>query len=102
MGLVNTLKRFKFTHWIYNLLHYKKLAHNRQGYKIYHINKPLFSSISSKDFPDKTSRAWLDTGHSKDLVPFKAGFTGFDANIQQQLVSWSDNGYLVLEHFFNG
>ncbi len=99
MGIINKLKHYKFTHWIYNLLHYKKLLHNREAYKKYNIHKPLFSSISSKDFPDKESKAWLDTGNSKELAPVKEGFNDFPAKIQEQLLAWSDRGYLILENF---
>jgi ectoine hydroxylase-related dioxygenase (phytanoyl-CoA dioxygenase family) len=86
---------------LYNLLHYRSLSHNRAAYRRYKVNKPLIASISSKDFPDKTSRAWLDTGHSAQLAPAKAVYHGFPPAIQQQLLSWSDNGFLIWEGFFD-
>lgn len=101
MRFPEKLKRFKFLHWVYNLSHYKSLLHNREAYKKYHIHKPLVGSISSKDFPDKTSRAWLDLGDSKNLAPSKEAFHQFSANLQNQLLAWSDNGYMILEHFFD-
>ena len=101
MGFINTLKQYKFTHWIYNAFHYKKLLHNKEAYKKYNINKPLISSISSKDFPDKESKAWLDVGESKELVQTKNSFKNFSADIQQQLLSWSDNGFIILKNFIN-
>jgi len=95
------LKRYKFLHWIYNLLHYKDLSHNKAAYKQYGLHKPVIASISSKDFPDKTSRAWLDTGHSKDLAPGRSEYQGFPPPIQQQLTAWSDKGYLIWNNFFD-
>lgn len=95
-------KKYKFVHWLYNLLHYKSLSHNRAAYKKYHLRLPVIASVSSKDFPDKQSRAWLDTGHSRDLVPGRAGFDQFPPAVQQSLLSWSDNGYLILEGLFSG
>lgn len=89
------MKRFKFLHWLYNLLHYRSLSHNRAAYQAYNVHKPLIASISSKDFPDKTSRAWLDTGHSSHLVPTRTGYNSFPPDIQQQLLTWSDKGYLI-------
>ena len=77
MALFEKFKQFKFAHWAYNLLHYKSLLHNKAAYKKYNIHKPLIASISSKDFPDKESRAWLDVGHSKNLVKTKAKFNHF-------------------------
>jgi ectoine hydroxylase len=99
MSLKDKFKQFKFTHWLYNLLHYKNLLHNKAAYKKYNIHKPLIASISSKDFPDKESRAWLDVGDSKNLVAAKEGFTNFPDAVQQQLVAWSENGYLLLKNF---
>jgi ectoine hydroxylase-related dioxygenase (phytanoyl-CoA dioxygenase family) len=95
------MKQFKPVHWIYNLLHYKQLLHNRKAYKQYHIHKPLIASISSKDFPDKESRAWLDTGDSAQLAPQKEGFSNFSNAVQQKIRNWSANGYMVLEQYFS-
>jgi ectoine hydroxylase len=95
------LKQFKPVHWLYNLLNYKSLRHNKAAYKKYNVQKPLIASISSKDFPDKESRAWLDTGDSALLAPQKENFTAFSAPVQQQLKDWSSNGYLILENFFD-
>jgi ectoine hydroxylase-related dioxygenase (phytanoyl-CoA dioxygenase family) len=101
MHIRGRLKQYKFFHWAYNLIHYKSLLHNKAAYKKYNINKPLIASLSSKDFPDKESRAWLDTGHSKDLVSGKEQFNHFTSDIQQQLLSWSDNGFIILKNFFD-
>lgn len=101
MSLGNLLKKYKFLHWIYNLVHYKSLSHNRPAYKKYAIHRPVIASISSKNFPDKTSRAWLDTGHSREVAPLRPAFHQFSAVWQQQLLSWSDKGYIILDQFFN-
>ena len=95
------MKRFKFLHWLYNLLHYRSLSHNRAAYQAYKVHKPLIASISSKDFPDKTSRAWLDTGHSSHLVPGRTAYNSFPPAIRQQLLTWSDKGYLIWESFLD-
>lgn len=97
----NPFKRYKFLHWLYNLIHYRSLSHNRAAYRKYDIHKPVIASISSKDFPDKTSRAWLDTGHSQQLAPTKPAFLHFPPGIQQQLKTWSDNGYLIWKRFLD-
>ncbi len=101
MGWKEHLKRYKFTHWIYNLLHYKNLAHNKAAYQKYAVHQPVIASISSRNFPDKTSRAWLDTGHSRELAPTKEAFQHFAPALQQDLLSWSDKGYLILPQFFS-
>lgn len=91
------LKQFKPLHWVYNLLHYKSLQHNRVAYSKYGVRKPLTASISSKDFPDKVSRAWLDTGDSAVLAPQQEGFNGFEPAVREKIKKWSSNGYLILE-----
>ena len=101
MGLYDRFKKYKFLHWIYNMIHYKSLAHNKAAYKKYALHQPVIASISSKDFPDKESRAWLDTGHSRDLVSAKDGFKDFPPEIQASLLAWSDKGYMILRHFFS-
>lgn len=101
MGIRGRLKRLKPAHWIYNLLNYKALLHNRRAYRQYNIHKPVFASLSSKDFPDKTSKAWLDIGDSAQLVKQQEGFDAFSPTIQQQLIDWSKNGFMVLDNFFD-
>lgn len=94
------LKQFKPAHWLYNLLHYKELKHNREAYRKYNINKPLVASISSKDFPDKESKAWLDVGNSAILAPQRPEFQQFSSDIQQKILDWSANGYMILDRYF--
>ena len=96
------LKKYKFLHWIYNLLHYRSLSHNRAAYRKYHLHKSVIASLSSKDFPDKQSRAWLDTGDSRELVPSAVGFERFPEEVRRSLLSWSEKGYMILEGLFNG
>ncbi|MBC7828686.1 MAG: phytanoyl-CoA dioxygenase family protein [Chitinophagaceae bacterium] len=95
------LKHYKPIHWLYNLFHYKELKHNREAYKKYNIKKPLIASISSKDFPDKESRAWLDTGDSNLLASQKRSFSHFSSSIQKKIMNWSKDGHMILENFFD-
>jgi hypothetical protein len=101
MTLKEKLKEYKPLHWIYNLLHLKELHHNKEAYSKYKINKPLFDSISSKDFPDKTSSAWLDLADSSAVVEAKEGFQQFSDTVQGQLKHWSSNGFLMLKNHFS-
>ena len=100
-SIVSALKRYKPAHWLYNLLHYKSLLHNKHAFQQYNVHKPLFASISSKDFPDKTSRAWLDTGNAKELAPQHPGFNTFPLFVQKQMLRWSDDGFMILHNFFD-
>jgi hypothetical protein len=100
-SLFSSLKEWKPAHWIYNLLHYSYLLHNKKAYKQYNLHKPLFASVSSKDFPDKKSRAWLDVGDAKDLAFQHPAFSSFPEELQEKILNWSDNGFMVLEGFFD-
>jgi ectoine hydroxylase-related dioxygenase (phytanoyl-CoA dioxygenase family) len=100
MNLKSTFKKIKPLHWINNILRYGSLRHNREAYKKYGVNKSLFSSISSRDFPDKKSNAWLDTVDSATSVQGKEGFSRFSKDIQLQLINWSRNGYMILRAHF--
>lgn len=80
---------FCWNNWLYNLFHYKELQHNAEAYKKYNVNNPLIASISSKNFPDKESKAWPDVGDSAELAPIKKMFSQFPPSIQQGLADWS-------------
>lgn len=97
MSVGEKIKRVKLVHWLYNLWHLKSLKHNREAYRKYGIHKPLFASISSKDFPDKTSKAWLDIEDSAIAAPAEKAFLSFPENIQQKIKNWSANGYIIIE-----
>ena len=96
------LKQYKFVHWVYNLFHYRSLLHNRAAYQKYRIHRPVVASISSKNFPDKQSRAWLDTGDSRELAPGKEGFLRFTPAAREGILSWSEKGYMILDQCFTG
>ncbi|MET3885828.1 phytanoyl-CoA dioxygenase family protein [Niastella sp. OAS944] len=96
-----SLKNFKPVHWLYNLFHYKQLLHNKKAYKKYNLHKSLIASVSSKDFPDKESRAWLDVGDSALIASKKEGFEQFSPQIQQNIIQWSEKGYMILENYFS-
>lgn len=100
MKLKDKLKDYKIVHWLNNLLHYQSLKHNKKAYEQYHVNKPLFDSISSKDFPDKTSSAWLDLNDSASAAETKNGFQQFSPDIKSQLKQWSTNGFIHLKNYF--
>src|SRR5215472_7006154 len=94
-------KEFKPVHWLYNILHYKELRHNKEPFREFNIQKPLIGSISSRDFPDKESRAWLDLDNSRISAPLKESFRSFPPSIKEKILCWSDQGYIILENFID-
>jgi len=101
MDFRGQLKKFKFLHWLYNLLHYRSLTHNKSAYKKYDLHRPVIASISSRNFPDKTSRAWLDTGDSRALASTRAAFASFNPTLRTSLLDWSDKGYIIIPQFLD-
>jgi len=75
--------------------------HNRAAYRKYHLHKPVIGSVSSKDFPDKESRAWLDLGDSRELLPQREELDRFSKDVQESLLDWSRKGYLIADGFFD-
>lgn len=96
------LKQYKIVHWVYNLFHYRSLLHNKAAYRKYRIHRPVVASISSKNFPDKRSRAWLDMGDARELAPGREDFLRFTPAIRQAILSWSEKGYMILDRCFTG
>ncbi len=94
------LRKFKPVHWLYNLLHYRELMHNKKAFEAYGIHKPLFATLSAKDFPDKESRAWLDVNNAAEVAAQNPAFKNFDETIQNKITAWSDKGFMVLEKYF--
>jgi ectoine hydroxylase len=95
------LRNLKITSIVYNLFHYRQLKHNAKGYKAFGIHKPLFWTISSKDFAHVPfNLPWLDQENAKDALEKNAELTSFSKETQEQLKQWPDNGYLILKNCF--
>jgi len=95
------LRNLKVTSIVYNLFHYGQLKHNEKGYKTFGIRKPLFWTISSKDFAHVPfNLPWLDQEHAKDALEKSTELSSFSNATQEQLKQWPDNGYLILKNCF--
>jgi ectoine hydroxylase-related dioxygenase (phytanoyl-CoA dioxygenase family) len=102
MSLKNFLRRFKFSFSLYNLFNPQKLSHIQREYKKRGIGKFYFSPVSSSDFKNfPAEKPWLDEKNSKEVLPANPIFKNLDFNKQQSLLSWSDNGYAILNNFFS-
>ena len=96
------LRDLKMVYVINNYLNGKKLQHNKKLYKKYGIKKSIFSSIGSKDMPNnKTEIPWIDRPDGKRLVQQHPDFQSFDKVIQDKILGFIDNGFMILEGFYN-
>lgn len=86
----------------YNFFKKKELAHNLPLYKKYGLNKKYYSPISSEDFKGIDGEPiHLDIHNSRTELPKIDGFDKLPASWQESLLGWSDNGYAVLDGFFD-
>ncbi len=96
------LRNLKITSIVYNIFHYRQLTHNAKAYKAFGIRRPLFWSISSKDFSGiPFDLPWLDQPNAKEALEKDNGLHSFSAATQEQLRLWPDNGYLILKNCFS-
>lgn len=96
------LRSLRPLYWINNLLHYKVLRTNKSKYQQFGINKKTWQNISHIDIlKPAAERPWLDANPSISDIQQKSGFLDFSAAIQQKIVDWPQNGYLILEKYFS-
>lgn len=95
------LRNLKITSIVYNVFHYRQLKHNAKGYKTFGIDKPLFWTISSKDFAHTPfNLPWLDQPNAPEELAKHPGLSTFSSSTQEQLKQWPANGYLILKNCF--
>jgi phytanoyl-CoA hydroxylase len=96
------IKRLKLTFQIYNFFHKKYLIHNLPLYKKYGIQKKYFSPIRSKDFSGMYETSNIhDRLDSKEELPKNPEFLKLETALQNELLSWSADGYVVLKKYFS-
>lgn len=87
---------------IYNFFKKKELRHNLPLYKKYGLDKKYYSPISSEDFKKINGEpVFLDIHDSRVELPKMEGFDELPEKWKASLLSWSENGYAVLEDFFD-
>ena len=95
------LRNLKVTSIVYNIFHYGQLKHNAKGYKKFGIRKPLFWTISSKDFEETPfDLPWLDQANAAAQVAKHPYLSKFSVSTQEQIKLWPENGYVILKNCF--
>lgn len=99
--LISFLRKYKLSYKVSNFFNRKKLLHNTELYKKYSLEKKYYSSISSQDFDGINSQVpIMDREDSAQLLPKQEKFAQLDKKTQESLLKWSQNGFVVLESFF--
>lgn len=98
------LRNLKPTYWLYNLSNLGKLQKNKALYKKFGVHKSVWQSIGHADIKThSTDVPWMDKPTiTANEIRQNPMFQEFSADIQEQLLAWPQNGYLILKgHFLN-
>lgn len=98
------LRRIKFVYFLNNLFHKKELHCNDGLYKKYGLKKSVTSLINSKDFSATADAKgpWLDEQNiTPETINATKGFEQFPLEIQQKIIDWPQNGYMILPSFYS-
>lgn len=100
--MLDIIRRFKLSYEVYNFFQKKKLVHNVGLYEKYGIQKKYYSSISSEDFESlDEEKNEMDTKDVRIELPKNPDFNLFSKQLQDELLEWSDKGYVILKNFFS-
>ncbi|MBO72370.1 MAG: phytanoyl-CoA dioxygenase, partial [Flavobacteriales bacterium] len=96
------IRKYKLTYQIFNFFLKNQLLHNVPLFKKYGLKKKYFSPLSSEDFRGLKSELNIhDAEDSRLEMPKNKKFQYIDTRFKEPLLSWSKNGYAVLENFFS-
>lgn len=96
------LENSKLAYMTYNFFKKKELVYNLPLYQKYDLNKKYYSPISSVDFKNlKGEPNFLDENDSRIELPKMAGFNELPENWKESLLGWSENGFAILDGFFD-
>lgn len=100
--MLKFLRQYKLAYQLFNFFQKSHLEYNEALYKKYGINKKYYSSVQSADFEGiDFEKNFLDTHDSAVELPKNEIFKALDVKTQSELLSWSTNGYVILEKFFS-
>ena len=100
--IIEKLRRIKLSYALYNFFKKKELEHNLPLFKKFDLSKKYYSPLNSTDFAKlNPDFPWLDKTNSKTALPENKTFQSLEGSIQKELLTWSDNGYVILRDFFS-
>jgi len=96
------LRDLKLVYIVNNFLNGDKLQHNKELYKKYGIRRSIFNNIGSKNMPkNETEIPWIDKPNAKEKVKSHPDFRALDEKLQQKVLGFIDNGFMILEGFYD-
>lgn len=96
------LNRIKLAYSLYNFFNQKKLTHFKVLNKKYNTSINPILPLSHKDFKNiDLPKSWLDKEASEEAIKNQIGFDSFSKNIQDKILNWKRDGFMVLNDFFS-
>ena len=87
--------------FLHNIKYLNKLKKNKDLYKRFSINRKVWQSISHVHIKKiNVDIPWLDAGADLNEIKNTILFESFTEIIQQNLLEWSKNGYMIIPSFF--
>lgn len=87
-----------------SLAHAKRMLRNRTLYRRHGIDRSVFRTLASRDIPkdghDQSELPWLDRPGAQAAVADAEGLERFPEPIREAARRWPEQGYAVLEGFF--
>ena len=93
------LKRLKFSYALYNFFHRNSLKRNEEMYRKLGLNKKYFSSISSRDFRNRTTDTLQNEIVTPDQIEQNRLFQSLPIRDQESLLSFWNQGYSVIRNY---
>ncbi len=96
------LRRLRLVYIIHTIFNYSLLKKNKALYVKYGLKKVVWWPISGKDFKDKKAASpWLDRLDAVEVLKQNTLFKNFNTTIQQELLNWPEQGFVILKQFFS-
>ncbi len=96
------LRSLRITYWLFNILNLSKLKKNKTFYKKHVIKKPVWQSISHADIKKSSGDIpWMDKQDiRREQIKKHPLFNSFSPIIQNELLNWSEKGYMIIPKLF--
>ncbi len=96
------LRSLRLVYNFYNLLHIDQLKANRLFYKKFKIRRFLWQSLAHRHIQNRSNDLpWMDVPSVTDeTIKNHSGFSKFSTEIQEQLLQWRENGFLIIPSLF--
>ena len=99
--ILSRLRRLKPAWTLYNLAHWRQLRSNADHYRRLGIRRNVLGPIAHRDIKRSGGEpSWLDRPGATEALA-GADRSAFPAEIAAGLQRWIDDGFLVLERFFD-